>query len=334
MSSLSTRIRRPLGVLAALLLALILAPGVSLAAKSKSAKVDLNSASQKELEDLPGVGEATAKKIIAGRPYSSVDDLEKAGVSKSTVDKIRSLVTVKKGAAAAKEPAEEKTSSKREKKKSEKSEKSEAKTAAASSGTAAKVDLNTASEKELEDLPGVGKATAKKIVAGRPYSSVDDLAKAGVSKRTIDKIASMVTVSAAGPRPASAASRPSRSGGTSTGSSGGGTSGGASSTSSGEGTPSSASSSGGTSGGSTSSEGSATSTKRSARTETQSSQPEPSVQAQTPPQKGMVWVNTATGVYHYEGDRWYGKTKQGKFMSEQDALKAGYRASKEKVKKD
>jgi hypothetical protein len=34
-------------------------------------------------------------------------------------------------------------------------------------------------------------------------------------------------------------------------------------------------------------------------------------------------------VFHSEGDRWYGKTKEGKFMTEADALKAGYRAAKE-----
>lgn len=45
--------------------------------------------------------------------------------------------------------------------------------------------------------------------------------------------------------------------------------------------------------------------------------------------KGMVWVNTSTKVYHKEGDRYYGKTKQGKFMTEEDAIKAGYRAAKE-----
>ena len=42
---------------------------------------------------------------------------------------------------------------------------------------------------------------------------------------------------------------------------------------------------------------------------------------------GQVWVNTETGVYH-KGGRWYGATKQGKFMSESDAVNAGYHAAK------
>jgi hypothetical protein len=42
---------------------------------------------------------------------------------------------------------------------------------------------------------------------------------------------------------------------------------------------------------------------------------------------GQVWVNTDTGVYHKSG-KWYGATKQGKFMTEQDAKKAGYHAAK------
>ena len=37
----------------------------------------------------------------------------------------------------------------------------------------------------------------------------------------------------------------------------------------------------------------------------------------------MVWVNTETHVYHKEGSRFYGKTKKGKYMSEQDAMKEG-----------
>jgi len=42
----------------------------------------------------------------------------------------------------------------------------------------------------------------------------------------------------------------------------------------------------------------------------------------------MVWVNLDSGVYHYSNSRYYGKTKNGKYMSEADAQKAGYRAAK------
>jgi hypothetical protein len=42
---------------------------------------------------------------------------------------------------------------------------------------------------------------------------------------------------------------------------------------------------------------------------------------------GLVWVNTATHVYHKEGSRFYGKTKQGKYVSEADAIKEGDRAA-------
>ena len=33
-------------------------------------------------------------------------------------------------------------------------------------------------------------------------------------------------------------------------------------------------------------------------------------------------------IFHKEGSRWYGKTKEGKWMTEEDALKAGARAAK------
>jgi hypothetical protein len=42
----------------------------------------------------------------------------------------------------------------------------------------------------------------------------------------------------------------------------------------------------------------------------------------------QVWVNTATGVYHYPDTRWYGNTKQGKFMSEVEARAQGYRPAR------
>ena len=41
---------------------------------------------------------------------------------------------------------------------------------------------------------------------------------------------------------------------------------------------------------------------------------------------GKVWVNLDSGIYH-KGGRWYGKTKNGKFMSEAEAKAAGYKES-------
>jgi hypothetical protein len=41
-----------------------------------------------------------------------------------------------------------------------------------------------------------------------------------------------------------------------------------------------------------------------------------------------VWVDTATGVYHYPGTRWYGSTGSGQFMNEEEAQARGYRPSK------
>ena len=153
---------------------------------------------------------------------------------------------------------------------------------------AAKVDLNVATEKELEALPGVGPATAKKIMAGRPYASVAELSKAGVPAKTIEKITPLVAVGAA---PATAA-------GPATGAT----------------VPAAPPPP-------KSSSPSAAKATESAKSST--------TQAQVPPEKGMVWVNTKSGVFHYEGDRWYGKTKEGKFMTEADAVRAGYHASKE-----
>jgi hypothetical protein len=37
-----------------------------------------------------------------------------------------------------------------------------------------------------------------------------------------------------------------------------------------------------------------------------------------------VWVNTASGIYHCPGTRWYGATNQGVYMTQAEAQKKGY----------
>ena len=70
---------------------------------------------------------------------------------------------------------------------------------------------------------------------------------------------------------------------------------------------------------------SASSKKSSSKTPGQSSASTEEIAAAKA--SGKVWVNLDSGVYHKAG-RWYGKTKNGKFMSEDEAKQAGYRESK------
>jgi hypothetical protein len=47
--------------------------------------------------------------------------------------------------------------------------------------------------------------------------------------------------------------------------------------------------------------------------------------AETPLNGDQVWVNTKSGTYLKPGSRYYGKTKQGEYMSEEEAVQRGYR---------
>ena len=60
--------------------------------------IDLNSATKAELETLPGIGEAYADKIIAGRPYARKDQLvTKKVIPQATFDKIKDNVIARQG---------------------------------------------------------------------------------------------------------------------------------------------------------------------------------------------------------------------------------------------
>jgi competence protein ComEA len=63
------------------------------------AKVNINAATAKELQGLPGIGQVTAERIVAHRAekgkFKSTNDLLKVkGVGKKSLEKIRELISI------------------------------------------------------------------------------------------------------------------------------------------------------------------------------------------------------------------------------------------------
>src|SRR5512140_230355 len=199
--------RKPyrMGVLFAVVVgaALSLGAGSVLAA---GALVDINTADQKAIESLPGVGPATAKAIIQGRPYKSVDDLANVkGLGKSKLEKIKPLVTVG-GPPAAKAPAAQapaatgaaagatasKSSTAAQAAQKAPAQPKQAAKAAVPMGP---VNLNTASKEQLVALPGIGPKKAQDIIDGRPYQKTEDVMKVkGIKQGIYNKIKDKITV--------------------------------------------------------------------------------------------------------------------------------------------
>lgn len=69
--------------------------GDSLGADKNTAIVNINTASQAELENLPGVGPVTAEKIITSRPYTRIEELvERDIISASLYGKVNMLLSL------------------------------------------------------------------------------------------------------------------------------------------------------------------------------------------------------------------------------------------------
>jgi len=196
-----------------------------------------------------------------------------------------------------------------------------------------KIDLNTASRAALETLPGVDQATAKQIIAGRPYTSVADLSKAGVPASTIEAITPFVKVSPLGTA-AAATGKGTQKAATGVGkgadAAASGIEKGADATAKGIQKGANATATGVEKGVSAASKGvqkgaeaAASAAEKVDRTMTGA--------PQTPPKAGMVWADTATKVYYKEGDSSYGKTSKGKWLTEQEAVKEGYLLAKPKT---
>jgi competence protein ComEA len=149
----------------------LVAPG------SAVAGVNVNTASQSELDGLPGIGPSKAAAIIQYRsengPFSSVDALQGVpGIGAKTVETLRSEAEVGDGQTVSKQAA-----------------------GSGGSGTPSRdaVNINTATAAALDSLPGIGPSKAAAIVADRDangsFSSCAELTRVtGVGAKTAAQI--------------------------------------------------------------------------------------------------------------------------------------------------
>ena len=67
----------------------------SVAGEVAASLININTATEAQLDSLPSIGPVTAQKIIASRPYSAKEELlSKKAVGSATYDKIKDLITV------------------------------------------------------------------------------------------------------------------------------------------------------------------------------------------------------------------------------------------------
>ncbi|HET6573508.1 MAG TPA: helix-hairpin-helix domain-containing protein [Fimbriiglobus sp.] len=153
-----------------------------------SRHVDLNTADRAELLQIPSVGPTLADAILTHRrdhgQFAAVDDLTAVhGIGDRTLAKIRPWVEVPAPAEPTVERLERKPPA-----------------APARAGKLRPgdppLDVNAASEADLQRLPGVGPATARKIIAARaerPFESPDDLLRVkGIGPKTVEKLRPLV----------------------------------------------------------------------------------------------------------------------------------------------
>jgi competence ComEA-like helix-hairpin-helix protein len=167
-------------------------------------KIDLNTATADELELLPNIGPARAAAIIKARPFATIEDVQKVnGVSPAVFAELRphlkvtTLAETPKERVSTKRPEMTKptagAAAKKEVVKEDTPEPSSKKKAALPPGK--RINLNTATADELEELHGIGPVRAAAIIKARPFEKIEDVMKVdGIKEGIFGQIKDHITV--------------------------------------------------------------------------------------------------------------------------------------------
>jgi competence protein ComEA len=152
------------------------------------AEININTTGLHELQKLPGVGPATARRIIQYRKkkgaIKSLSELLKIkGIGHATLHKMKPFILLKNSSPSTNSPSKTPVQTPKTKK--------EPRPRAPSKHS--KININTANAQELESLQGIGPSLSHRIIAYRQrnghYKSKSTLLKIkGVGKKTLAKI--------------------------------------------------------------------------------------------------------------------------------------------------
>ncbi|MFN3691441.1 MAG: ComEA family DNA-binding protein [Fervidobacterium sp.] len=181
----------------------------------KSSIVDLNTASIEELQTLPGIGPSKAKAIVEYREKSNFskpeDIMNVSGIGQKTFEKIKDRITVSS-------PGEKKDDKEKEntavdpkveiiqqtdqilpvQSRIEAHNQNQAQSNENNVVESAKININTSSIEELQQLPGIGPTKAQAIVDYRikngGFKTIEEIKNVkGIGEKTFEKLKDLIT---------------------------------------------------------------------------------------------------------------------------------------------